>query len=206
MKFFPSVSQTLLSRALLPIMLGAMALSLASCGATADDPASSKKGGPQNGVTLKGDGLNLDATMSAALLGGYAQQPLSVRIMSGWVDKERIARANQITDKDEKMKESMGSFGTLTVQVSAGTAAPGTYQLAATEGDAQSGTVIIDKEKNAGLDAEYTSESGTLTIKSVTVDGRSVDALEGSFDGQFASEDGDSRALSGTFLYVPTKK
>lgn len=203
MKLFPSAPRSLLARALLPLMIGGIALSLAGCGGTDSGDTASKNSGPQNGVTLKGDGLAIDATTSAALLRGYSGQPLSVRIMSGWVDQERIARANQITDEAEKRKESMGSFGLLTVQVSAGAAEPGTYQLAAEDGDAQSGTVIIDRDKDAGLDTTYTSQSGTLTIKSVAMDDSSVDGLEGSFDGQFAGEDGDTRALSGTFLFVP---
>lgn len=199
--------------ALFSIFIAASAVSIAGCGAADDEaPAGSATQATTasaNGVTLKGDGLMLDARTSPAMLRGHSGQPLSVRIMGGWLDKDKAKRANQETDEAEKKKLAMASFGLLTLQVAAGTAEPGTYQLAAEEGGPQSGTVTIDKAKSAGLAADYTSQSGTLTIKSVATDAgsamRSVNAIEGTFDGQFASDDGDRRAFSGSFRFVPKK-
>ena len=169
----------------------------------ATKPAS-KASGAQNGIALKSDGLAIDAQTATALLGGYSTQPLSFQIMSGWVDKEKIRLANQETDKAEKRKKAMGTFGTLTVQVAAAKAEPGTYQLTPKEGAPQTGKVTINQAKDAGIAAAYTSQSGTLTIKSVAInDAGKVAAVEGAFEGQFKSDKGDSRAFSGSFLVAP---
>lgn len=197
-----------------PVLIAGLAVSLVGCGAGDDreapaSTASNAAPGAGNGVTIKGDGLTIDGIASTAILQGYLSQPLSVRIMSGWVDKDKARRANQEADEAEKRKQAVASFGLLTLQVAAGTAAPGTYQLAAEEGGAQSGMVIIDKDEDAGLAGDYISQSGTLTIKSVVMSESSVipkvTAVEGTFDGQFASDAGDSRAFSGNFRFVPKK-
>lgn len=211
MKFFPTGRRTVLARALLPVLIGGMAASLAGCGTADSDTPSSKSSAvsidSQNGITIKSDGLAIEATTATAILRGYSTQPLSVRIMGGWIDRENAKRAGQTSDEAEQRKQAMASFGTLIVQVAAGKAEPGSYQLAA-EGDSpEAGTVVIDKAKSAGLDSNYTSQSGTLTIKSVTMkDGGSVEAVQGTFDGQFASEEGDSRAFSGSFRFDPNDK
>lgn len=199
--------------ALFSILIAASAVSITGCGAAdseaPDGAAARATAAADNGVTLKGNGLTIDAVTSPAMLRGYSGQPLSVRIMGGWLDKDKARRAGQEADEAERKKQAMGSFGLLTLQIAAGTTAPGTYQLAAEEGGPQSGTIIIDKAKAAGLAADYTSQSGTLTITSVVTDGSSarpaVTAVEGTFDGQFASDDGDRRAFSGGFRFVPKK-
>lgn len=67
----------------------------------------------------------------------------------------------------------MASFGLITLQVAADKAEPGTYSWVSKapktskESTTDTGTVIIDKAKDAGLADDYTSQSGTLTIKSV---------------------------------------
>ena len=208
MKFFRLAPRHFLARALLPLMIGGLAVALSGCGAADDDGSSSKAAANKNGVTIKGDGLMINATASASTLPGFLRQPLSTRIMSGWVDEEKIRRANKETDPAEKKKLSLGSFGLLTLQLAAGKPEAGTYQLVPEGKDPESGTVIIDKSEDAGLADNYTSHSGMLTIKSVTMseNGKSVKAVEGSFDGEFKSDDGDSRAFSGNFRYVPKKK
>lgn len=208
MKSDPAGRRTLLSGVLLPVLIGGLAVTLAGCGAANGDASSSKLSAAstasQNRVAIKSDGLAIEATTATAILRGYSPQPLSVRIMGGWVDAEKAKRAGQESDEAEQRKQAMASFGTLTVQVAAGKTEPGSYQLAP-EGDSPDvGTVIIDKVKDAGLASDYTSQSGTLTIKSVAMsDGGSVTAIEGSFEGQFASEDGDSCAFSGNFRFKP---
>ena len=213
MTTFPPAPRRRFTYVFFSILIAASAVSITGCG-TADSEAPAgaatrATSAAENGVTIKSDGLTIDATTSTAMLRGYLRQPLSIRIMGGWMDKDKAKRASLETDEAEKQKQAMGSFGLLTVQVAAGTAEPGTYQLAATEGGPQSGTVIIDKAAAAGLAADYTSQSGTLTIKSVVMDDSSampkVTAVEGSFDGQFASDDGDSRAFSGDFRFTPKK-
>ena len=208
MKFFRLAPRQIVARALLPLMIGGLAVSLSGCGAADGDESSSKAAGNKNGVTIKGEGLVINATASSSTLPAYIVRPLSTRIMSGWVDEEKIKRANKETDPAEKKKLTMSSFGTLTLELAAGKPEAGTYQLVPEGKDPEHGTVIINKSEDAGLAGEYTSQSGTLTIKSVTMSegGNSVDAVEGSFDGQFKTNEGDSRAFSGTFLYAPKKK
>ena len=208
MKLDPARRQTLLSRALLPVLIGGLAVTLAGCGAADGDAPSSKSSAvstdSQNRVTIKSDGLAIEATTATAILRGYSRQPVSVRIMGGWVDAEKAKRAGQESDEAQQRKQAMASFGTLTVQVAAGKTEPGSYQLTPDGDSPDVGTVIIDKVKDAGLASDYTSQSGTLTIKSVAMsDGGSVAAIEGNFDGQFASEDGDNRAFSGNFRFAP---
>ena len=214
-----------LAHALLPVLLGGLAMALAGCD-SASDNASSATSTPANpasgnssagrtgsagttGITLKGEGLAIDAPAATALLGGYSTEPLSFRIMSGWVNHEKIKLANQEPDPAEKRKKAMGTFGTVTLEVAAAKAAPGTYQLAPEGGAPQAGTVTINKAADAGIANAYTSQSGTLTIKSVTMDSSGgggiskVTAVEGSFDGQFSSDGGDSRAFNGNFRFHP---
>ena len=215
--------QPFLARALLPVLIGGLAMSLAGCDRAADsasaaNTAASPSGAAQKGsttsatdntmgITLKSDGLAIDAPAATALLGGYSQEPLSFRIMSGWVNHEKIKLANQETDPAEKRKKAMGTFGTITLEVAAAKAAPGTYQLAPEGGTPQAGTVSINKAADAGIANAYTSQSGTLTIQSVSMEGSGnlskVAAVEGTFDGQFSSDAGDSRAFSGSFRFRP---
>ncbi|AVO41516.1 hypothetical protein C6571_09615 [Simplicispira suum] len=129
-----------------------------------------------------------------------------MRILGGWVDKAKAKKASQETDPAEKRKQAMGSFGTLSLQIAAGKAEPGTYQMGPEGQGPQSGTVVIGEAKEAGLAGDYTSKSGTLTIKSVTMEGKKLSAIEGMFDGQFGSNAGDSRAFSGQFQISPKKK
>lgn len=206
--------QPLLARALLPVLIGGLALSLAGCDRAADNASAStaQKGSTTGttsatGITLKSDGLAIDAPAATALLGGYSREPLSFRIMSGWVNHEKIKLANQESDPAEKRKKAMGTFGTITLEVAAAKAAPGTYQLAPKGGKPQTGTVSINKAADAGIADAYTSQSGTLTIQSVTMEGSGnlskVAAVEGTFDGQFSSDAGDNRAFSGSFRFRP---
>ena len=220
MKYFRPFPRLSLARALLPVMIGGLALSLAGCDRSADSKSSakttsskttsSKATNSKGGLTLKGDGLTIEAATATAMLRGYSIQPLSVRIMSGWVNTEKAKRSNQETDQAEKMKQAMSSFGILTVQVSADKTEPGTYQLVpkapkvAKGSVSETATVIIDKAKEAGLPDDYTSQSGTLTIKSVAKNDKGgVSGVEGTFDGKFGSDAGDSRAFSGDFRYFP---
>ena len=219
MNVFRPAPRPLFARLILPALIGGLALSIAGCSgtdsgsstgsspATSSSKSSSKTAGSPNGVTLKGEGLSIDATSTANLMRGYSTEPVSFRMMSGWVDNEKIALANKETDEAEKRKKAIGSFGILTLQVAAGAASPGTYQLAAEEDAPTTGTVIIDKSEDAGIAHQYTSQSGTLDIKSVDVDDSGVTAkvtaVEGTFDGTFASDDGDTRDFSGSFRFVP---
>ena len=210
MKTFRPFSQLFLARAFLPALIGGLALSLAGCDRSADSasPAkttASKATAAASGITLQGEGVAIDAPAATALLGGYSTEPLSFRIMSGWVDQEKIKLANQETDPAEKRKKAMGTFGTVTLQIAAVQAAPGSYQLAPQAGAPQTGTVILDAAKGAGIAHDYTSQSGTLTIQSVTMNdtGKQVKAVAGTFDGQFHSDQGDSRAFSGSFRFIP---
>lgn len=218
MKSFRPFPLRFLARAILPVMVAGLAVSLAGCSPSADDnkvptQASAKKAADsKGGFTLKGDGLDLDAATGTAMMRGFSPQPLSVRIMSGWVDTEKAKRAAQETDEAEKKKLAMGSFGLLTLQIAADKAEPGTYRLlpkapkAAPGGASDTGTVIIDRSEDAGLDNAYTSQSGTLTITAVTRnDSGVVTGVEGKFDGQFGSDAGDSRGFSGGFRFTPTK-
>lgn len=173
---------------------------------SASNTASSQAKLQGNGIRITGDAWGLDATASAALMRGYSGQPLSVRILAGWVDQANVALAKQASDPAEKKKKAMGSFGTVTVQIAAGKAEPGSYQLSPDAENATDATVVIEQAKEAGLAGDYTSQSGTLTIQSVTRDGSKVTALAGRFDGQFASSAGNSRAFSGDFRYAPKKK
>lgn len=215
MKSFRPFPQRFLCRALVPVAVASLAMSLAGCGQSADSEspaksASSKATSSKGGLTLKGDDLLIEAATATAMLGGYSQQPLSVRIMSGWVNTEKAKRANQESNEAEKRKQAMGSFGLMTIQISADQAEPGTYQLVpkapkvAKGSVSETGTVIIDEDKGAGLAGDYTSQSGTLTIKSVAKNDKGgVTGVEGSFDGKFGSDAGDSRAFSGSFRYAP---
>lgn len=128
--------------------------------------------------------------------------------MAGWVDRDKIALANKASNEDERRKQAMGSFGLMTVHVAAATAEAGTYQLAPKDGGPQTGTVIVDEDEDAGLSSTLTSQSGTLTIKSVTMNdsGSWVLAVEGVFEGQFSGRDGSSREFSSDFRFVPEAK
>lgn len=215
MKFSPFVLCIFCARSFLPLVVAGLAVSLAGCGPSSDaksaptsppEITSSKAKISERGFTIKGDGLAIDATASAAILPSYSSQPLSVRILGGWVDKAKAKKASQETDPAEKRKQAMGSFGTLSLQIAAGKAEPGTYQMGPEGQGPQSGTVVIGETKEAGLAGDYTSKSGTLTIKSVTMEGKKLSAIEGMFDGQFGSNAGDSRAFSGQFQISPKKK
>ena len=211
MKSFNPSLRTFLARALAPILVARLVVPLAGCGPAADSksPAtttpSSKSTAAKSGLTLKSDGLMIDASTGTSMLPGYAIQPLSFRIMSGWVNQEKFKLANQETDPAEKRKKLMKTFGLVTLQVSAAKAAPGTYQLAPEGKGPQTGSVDIDKNEDAGIAHNYTAQSGTLNIKSVTMNdaGKQVSTVEGSFEGQFKSAQGDSRAFSGSFQLVP---
>lgn len=205
------VARPFFARAWLLIVVAALGALLAGCGPASDSDSPSTTRSDtlktaERGFTLKGDDLTINATESAAILPAYSRQPLSLRIMGGWVDRDKIKRANMETDPAEKKKQALGSFGTLTLQIAAGKAEPGTYQLHPEGNDAQSGTIVISQAKDAGLADEYTSKSGTLTIKSLTMGDQSQFAIEGSFDGEFGSSAGDSRAFSGQFQFSPKKK
>lgn len=223
MQSFRPFVQPFLARALWPVVVSGLALSLVGCDRAADNatasnapaattaasnsssasqPSPAPKGAGA-GITLKGEGVAIDATAAPALLGGYSSEPLSFRIMAGWVNQEKIQLANQEADAAEKRKKAMGTFGTITLEVAASEATPGTYQLAAEGGKPQTGTVGIQKAASAGIASAYTSQSGTLTVQSVTMDATGkVAAIEGAFDGQFSSDAGDSRAFSGSFRFL----
>ncbi len=217
MKFPTQATRTFFARALLSMVMAGVAASMAGCGRSGDDEApanatSKKAADSKGGLTIKGDGLNIEAFTSTSLLPGFSRQPLSVRIMSGWVNTERLKLVAQEKDQAKKQALALGNFGLLTVQIAADKAEPGNYQLLPTapkvaKGSAsETGTVIIDKAKDAGLPDAYTSQSGTLTIKAVTKDDRGmVTGVEGAFDGKFASDAGDSRAYSSNFRFTPTK-
>lgn len=215
MKFSPFVLCIFCARSFLPLVVAGLAVSLAGCGPSSDaksaptsppEITSSKAKISERGFTIKGDGLAIDATASAAILPSYSSQPLSVRILGGWVDSAKARRASTETDPAEKKKLAMGSFGTLNMQISAGTAEPGTYQLGPEGKNPQGGTIVIDESKEAGLANAYTSKSGTLTVKSITMDGKKISAIDGAFDGAFGSSAGDTRTFTGEFRYFPKKK
>lgn len=212
MTIHPSTRRTLLTRAVLPLMIAGMAVSLAGCGGTDGDGPSFKSSAissdSESGLTIEGGDLKIKASTATAVLRGYSTQPVSVRVMSGWIDKEKAERAGKESDETKQRKEALASFGTVTVQVAAGKAEPGSYQLTPDSDNPETGTVIIDSAKNAGLPADYTSQSGTLTIKSVAMNesGNAVAAIAGTFDGKFSSDEGDSRDFKGSFQFVPKKK
>ncbi len=211
MKSSSPAARPFFTPALLSIMVAGLMASLAGCGPSSEAKSSSSAAAAKvktagQGFILQGDGLTIDATATAALLPSHSRQPLSLRIMGGWVDHAKIKRANKETDPAEKKKQALGSFGTLTLQIAAGKAEPGTYQLSPEGSAPQSGSIVIGQAKSAGLTDEYTSKSGTLTVKSVTMDGKKPLAIEGAFEGQFGSSAGDSRAFSGQFQFFPKKE
>ena len=198
-------------RAFLSIVAAGLVATLAGCGPSSDaktppTSAAAKVKTAAPGFILQSDGLMIDATTTAALLPSHSTQALSLRLMGGWVDRAKIKLANAETDPTEKRKKAMGSFGTLNLSIAAGKAEAGTYQLGPEGKDPQSGTIVIGEAEDAGLTDEYRSKSGTLTVKSVTMDGKKVVAIEGAFDGQFVgSSGGGSRAFTGQFQYSPKK-
>lgn len=215
MKSSTPVTRSFCAHALLSMVVAGLAVSLTGCGPSSDaaspskSPAKSSSAKAQTvkpGFTIQGDGLAIDATATAALLPSYSSQPLSLRIMGGWVDSAKARLANKETDPAEKKKLAMGSFGTLDLQISAGKAEPGTYQLGPEGKSPQGGTIVIGEAQEAGLAGEYKSKSGTLTVKSITMDGKKISAIDGAFDGQFDSNAGGSRAFTGEFRYFPKKK
>lgn len=208
MTCFRSTLPRRLTRTLLSLVVGGLAVALPVGTASGADAPASKASRKSGGVTIKGDGLMLEATAAPAILRGQLAQPLSFRVMGGWVNQAKIQRANQETDEAEKRKQARGSFGLLSLQVAAGKIEPGTYQLVPNGKDPKSGTVIIKKAQDAGLASDYTSQSGTLTIQSMTMNtsGSAVAAVQGSFDGQFRGAGGDSRAFSGQFSFVPKQR
>ncbi|QCB47526.1 hypothetical protein [Hydrogenophaga sp. PAMC20947] len=208
MNFLRPAPSFLLTRAMLALMVGGLAVSLSAMGAAAGDAPSSKVADTTNGLTIKSGDLLIEATAATRILRGHLRQPLSFQIMGGWVDKAKIQRANQVADEAEKRKQARGSFGLLTVEVGAGKTEAGIYQLVPNGKDPRSGTIMIKSAKDAGLAADYTAQSGTLTILSVAMNasGSAVVAAEGRFDGDFRSNAGDSRSFSGHFRFVPKKK
>lgn len=204
-------SRSFRARAFLWVIVAGLTAALAGCGPASEakspsSTASTKTKSTERGFTLQSDGLRIDATKSAALLPSHSSQALSLRIMGGWVDQARIKRANQETDPAKKKQLAMGSFGTIALQIGAGKPEPGTYQLVPEGKDPQTGTIVIGQAKSAGLADEYTSKSGTLTVRSVTMDGKKLLTIDGAFEGQFDSEEGDSRTFSGQFQFFPNEK
>jgi hypothetical protein len=196
-----------IARFALPAALVISALALAGCGGAGTEAGSRASGGKAdsnaNGVTLASGDWSLDATTSPAFLPGYLSAPLSFRLMAGWMDTERVAAAGKEADPDALRDKALASFGTFTLEVAAGQTGPGTYQLGPEVSGEDSATVVIPQDKGAGLPAEYTSQSGTLTIKSAQVEeGRysaKVIAVDGSFDGLFTDPEGNTRPFTGTF-------
>lgn len=195
-----------LARLTLPAALAIAALGLAGCGADSDSAQKSPAGAAakdQTGVTLVSDDWTLDATASASLLPGYMDAPLSFRMTTGWVNTAAAKEAGKEADPQVQRQQALASFGLFTLEAAAGKAEPGTYQLAPEPAGAESATVIIPLDKDAGLEGKYTSQSGTLTIKSVEMQeskySSKVVAVDGSFDGVFADENGDTRPFSGNF-------
>ncbi|HUH89573.1 MAG TPA: hypothetical protein VLZ76_02790 [Lysobacter sp.] len=202
-----------IARFALPAALVISALALAGCGGAGTEAGSGASGGKAdrnaNGVTLASGDWSLDATASAALMPAHSTAPFSARLASGWVNADRVRASNQASDADEKRSQALSSFGLTTMEFSAGKAESGTYRLASEVSGDDSGTVVIQQDKGAGLDSEYTSQSGTLTIKSVQVEeGRysiRVIAVDGSFDGQFTDKEGNTRPFTGSFRFNPDK-
>ncbi|WP_222565836.1 hypothetical protein [Novilysobacter antarcticus] len=200
---FRKVSQLILPAAL------AIVVGLAGCGADADtsQTSSGSKAANSNGLTLASQNWNLDATASAGLLPGHADAPLSFRMATGWVNTAAAKAAGKEADPAAQREQALASFGLLTVAIAAGTAEPGKYRLADEVSGADTAAVTIPLDKDTGLAGEFTSQSGTLTIKSVeTEEGLSrakVVAVDGKFDGVFADEQGDTRPISGTFRFAP---
>jgi hypothetical protein len=195
-----------LARFTLPAALAISALVLAGCNATTDSSSKSRSGASvknQNGVTLASGDWTLDATTSASFLPGYMSAPLSFRLLSGWMNADRAKAAGDEADPDAQREQALASFGTLTLEIAAGKTEPGTYQFAPEVSGAETATVIIPADKAAGLDSQYTSRSGTLTIKSSQVEEgpyvTKVVAVDGSFDGIFTDEEGNTRPFTGTF-------
>jgi hypothetical protein len=201
-----------IARFALPAALVISALALAGCGG-GTEAGSGASGGKAdrnaNGVTLASGDWSLDATASAALMPAHSTAPFSARLASGWVNAERAKVAGTEADPEAQRRQAFASFGLITVEVSTGKAGPGTYRLAPEVSGDDSGTVVIQQDKGAGLDSEYTSQSGTLTIKSVQVEeGRystRVIAVDGSFDGQFTDKEGNARPFTGSFRFNPDK-
>lgn len=209
MSVFTGKHSRAFSRLMLPAAL-AVVVGLAGCGSDAD---TSRTGAPgkaardSNGLTLASQDWNLDATASAGMLPGYADAPLSFRMATGWVDTAAAKAAGKEADPEAQREQALASFGLLTVEIAAGTAAPGKYQLGDEVSGADSAAMTIPLGEDTGLAGEFTSQSGTLTIKSVeTEEGRhstKVVAVDGNFDGVFADEQGESRPISGTFRFAP---
>ncbi|KIQ96803.1 hypothetical protein [Lysobacter sp. A03] len=202
-----------LAQLVLPAALAIAAAGLAGCGSDADTSrtsSGSKAAKDSNGLTLASEGWKLDATASAGMLPGYADAPLSFRMATGWVNTAAAKAAGKEADPEAQREQALASFGLLTVEVAAGTAAPGKYELANEVSGADSAAVTIPLGKDTGLAGEFTSQSGTLTIKTVETEegtySTKVVSVDGQFDGLFADEQGDTRPISGTFRFAPKAK
>ncbi|QOW19763.1 hypothetical protein INQ41_01405 [Lysobacter ciconiae] len=202
-----------LARLLAPAVLAIAILGLAGCGADADtSPASpgSKAAKDSNGLTLASEDWKLDATASAGLMPGYVDAPLSFRLATGWINADAAKAAGKEADAQAQREQALASFGMVTVAIAAGTAEPGTYQLGGEVDGADTAAVTIPLGKDTGLAGEYTSQSGSLTIKSVDMEesrySATVRAVDGSFDGVFADDQGATRPISGTFRFTPKTK
>ena len=176
-------------------------------GGGGSSPVESSAGGKalnsQNGVTLASGDWALHATASASLMPGYSNAPLSFRMLTGWVNEEAAAQAAKEADPRAQRQQGLASFGLFTLEVAAGTAAPGTYRLTPEVAGADTAEVVIPLSRDAGLEGKFTSQSGTLTIKTVQVEmgqyASKVVAVEGSFDGMFSDAQGTTRPFNGSF-------
>ncbi|MGV8941073.1 MAG: hypothetical protein ACOH1P_05945 [Lysobacter sp.] len=205
----PGNRSNTLAHLILPAALAVAALGLAGCSGGSDSAGSpgGKTPKDQSGVTLVSGDWTLDATASASLMPGYSSAPLSFRMLTGWVNEQAAAQAGKEVDPLAQRQQALASFGLFTLEVAAGAAAPGTYQLAEEVTGADTAEVVIPLSADAGLDGKFTSQSGTLIIKSVQVDAGSyssrVVAVDGSFDGVFTDAQGNTRPFSGSFRSAP---
>lgn len=204
---------TTFASVILPAAIAIAILGLAGCGGAdrGGDPVGSSPGGKaldsQNGVTLASGDWALDARASASLMPGYSDAPLNFRVLSGWVNEKAAATAAKEADPTAQRQQALASFGLFTLEVAAGTAAPGTYQLAPEVAGADTAEMVIPLSRDAGLEGKFTSQSGTLTIKTVQVEmgqyASKVMAVDGSFDGMFTDGLGNTRQFTGSFRSKP---
>lgn len=196
-------------RFLLPIALATLMITaLTACGRDdADDASDTSASGPENGFVLTSGDLRINATASSSLLRGQTPDPLSVRILGGWVNTAAASSIATETDPDAKQQKARQSFGTMQLAIAAGADKPGSYQLASKVDGEQSAAITIPAEKDLGLDTPYTSTSGTLTLERIHRKGQGptaqVTEIIGSFKGTFHDDQATPRDFSGTFRYVP---
>jgi hypothetical protein len=139
-------------------------------------------------------------------------RPVSITAMGGWVNVARATASRQEEDEDARQREAMRSFGTYTVYATLASDEPGDYTLVADKAEVTAGSgnafVQLPADEDLGVAGEWTSQSGSLTLKSLGNAAGSSNVVRrlGSgvltARGTFAMQDGQTREVTVT-IYVP---